>query len=90
MDKSKTETGRRRWTRKQRQGLLARFHASQLTQSEFATQHGVGLSTLTWRAKPPEEKWHWSQQWRRNTPCAGQKPRADWKKELQKYEAGRK
>lgn len=46
MDKSKTETGRRRWTRKQRQGLLARFHESQFTQSEFATQHGVGLSTL--------------------------------------------
>ena len=47
MDKSKTETGRRRWTRKQRQGLLARFHESQFTQSEFATQHGVGLSTLS-------------------------------------------
>lgn len=47
MDTSKTGTGRRRWTRKQRQGLLARFHQSQLTQSEFATQHGVGLSTLS-------------------------------------------
>lgn len=47
MDISRTGSGRRRWTRKQRQGLLARFHASQLTQSEFATQHGVGLSTLS-------------------------------------------
>jgi hypothetical protein len=27
--------------------LLARFHESQLTQSEFATQNGVGLSTLS-------------------------------------------
>jgi len=47
MNTSKTKSGRRRWTRKQRQGLLARFHESQLTQSEFATQHGVGLSTLS-------------------------------------------
>jgi len=47
MDASKTGSGRRRWTRKQRHGLLARFHESQLTQSEFATQHGVGLSTLS-------------------------------------------
>ena len=27
--------------------MLARFHESQSTQSEFATQHGVGLSTLS-------------------------------------------
>ena len=47
MKKIKTGSGRRRWTRKQRQGLLARFHESQFTQSEFATQHGVGLSTLS-------------------------------------------
>ena len=47
MDTSKTGSGRRRWTRKQRQGLLARFHKSQLTQSEYAAQHGVGLSTLS-------------------------------------------
>jgi hypothetical protein len=47
MDTPKTGSGRRRWTRKQRHGLLARFHESQLTQSEFATQHGVGLSTLS-------------------------------------------
>ena len=47
MEKTKTGSGRRRWTRKQRQGLLARFHESQFTQSEFATQHGVGLSTLS-------------------------------------------
>jgi hypothetical protein len=47
MDTSKTESGRRRWTRKQRQRLLTRFHQDQLTQSDFATQHGVGLSTLS-------------------------------------------
>jgi transposase-like protein len=47
MNASKKESKRRRWTRKQRQGLLARFHESQFTQSEFATQHGVGLSTLS-------------------------------------------
>jgi transposase-like protein len=47
MDTSKTASGRRRWTHKQRQGLLARFYESQLTQSKFATQHGVGLSTLS-------------------------------------------
>jgi transposase-like protein len=47
MNTSKTGSGRRRWTRKQRQRLLARFHESQLTQSDFAIQHGVGLSTLS-------------------------------------------
>ena len=47
MDSSKTGSGRRRWTSKQRQRLLARFHQSQLTQRDFATQHGVGLSTLS-------------------------------------------
>jgi transposase-like protein len=47
MQKAKTGSGRRRWTRKQRKGLLARFHESQFTQSEFAAQHGVGLSTLS-------------------------------------------
>jgi transposase-like protein len=47
MDISKTETGRRRRTHKQRQRLLAKFHQSQSTQHEFATQHGVGLSTLS-------------------------------------------
>jgi transposase-like protein len=47
MNTSKTGSGRRRWTAKQRQRLLAEFHQSQLTQSEFASQHGVGLSTLS-------------------------------------------
>ena len=47
MNTSKTGSGRRRWTPKQRQRLLAKFHESQLTQSEFANQHGVGLSTLS-------------------------------------------
>ena len=62
MDTAKTESGRRRWTRKQRQQLLARFHESQLTQSEFATQNGLGLSTLSkWlrlerEAVPPKVK----------------------------------
>ena len=47
MDKSKTETGRRRWTHNQRQRLLAKFHQSQLTQREFATRHAIGMSTLS-------------------------------------------
>jgi hypothetical protein len=41
-------------------------------------------------SSPPEEKWHWSQQWRRNTSRAGQKPRADRKNDLQIQGAGRK
>jgi len=41
-------------------------------------------------SSPPEENEHWSQQWRRNTTCAGQKPRADWKNVLQIPGAGRK
>src|SRR5271154_369959 len=47
MYSSKSRSGRRRWTTKQRQGLLARFHESQLTQRDFAGKHGVGLSTLS-------------------------------------------
>lgn len=47
MDTSKTGFGRRRWTSKQRQRLLARFQQSQLTLKQFATRHGVGLSTLS-------------------------------------------
>jgi transposase-like protein len=47
MYSSKTGPGRRRWTAKQRQRFLARFHQSQLTQRDFATRHGVGLSTLS-------------------------------------------
>jgi hypothetical protein len=46
MDSSKTRSGRRRWTSKQRQRFLARFQESTLTQRDFATQYGVGLSTL--------------------------------------------
>ena len=62
MEKSKTGTGRRWWTSKQRQRLLAKFYQSQLTQSEFARQHNVGLSTLNrWlrlerKAVPPKVK----------------------------------
>jgi transposase-like protein len=47
MNYSKSGSGRRRWTNKQRQGLLARFRESQLTQRDFATRHDVGLSTLS-------------------------------------------
>jgi transposase-like protein len=47
MDSSKTGSGRRRWTAKQRQRLLAHFHQSQSTLKQFATRHGVGLSTLS-------------------------------------------
>ena len=47
MDTSKTGTGRRRLTSKQRQRLLAKFHRSQLAQREFANQHAIGMSTLS-------------------------------------------
>jgi transposase-like protein len=62
MNYSKSGSGRRRWTSKQRQRLLARFHQSQLTQRDFANRHGVGLSTLSkWlrvesHAAPPSVK----------------------------------
>jgi transposase-like protein len=47
MNSSKSGSSRRRWTSKQRQRFLARFHQSQLTQRDFATRYGVGLSTLS-------------------------------------------
>jgi transposase-like protein len=47
MNSSISGSGRRRWTSKQRQRLLARFHQSQLTLRDFATRHGIGLSTLS-------------------------------------------
>ena len=47
MDTSKTGSGRRRWASNQRQQLLARFHQGHLTLRDFATHHGVGLSTLS-------------------------------------------
>ena len=47
MDTSKSGSGRRRWTPKQRQRLLARFHQSGINQRDFAVHHGVGLSTLS-------------------------------------------
>ena len=46
MNSSKIHSGRRRWTSKHRQKLLARFHESKLTQRDFANSHGIGLSTL--------------------------------------------
>jgi transposase-like protein len=62
MYSSKSGSGRRRWTSKQRQRLLVRFHQSQLTQRDFAGRHRVGLSTLSkWlrvesNAEPPPVK----------------------------------
>ena len=47
MNYSKSGSGRRHWTAKQRQRFLVRFHKSQLTQRDFAGRHGVGLSTLS-------------------------------------------
>jgi transposase-like protein len=38
---------RHRFSPQQRERLLARFHQSQLTVKQFATRHGVGLSTLS-------------------------------------------
>jgi transposase-like protein len=47
MISSKNGLVRRRLTSAQRQRLLARYHHSQLTLKQFATGHGVGLSTLS-------------------------------------------
>jgi transposase-like protein len=47
MISSKSSSVRRRLTHQQRQRLLARFHKGQLTQRDFASRHGVGLSTLS-------------------------------------------
>jgi hypothetical protein len=47
MDTSKTGSGRRRWTSQQRRRLLVRYHQGHLTLRDFATRHGVGLSTLS-------------------------------------------
>ncbi len=41
-------------------------------------------------SSPPEEKWHRNTKWRRNTFRAGQKLKADWKKDLHNLGAGRK
>jgi transposase-like protein len=46
MYSSKTRSGRRRWTPEQRQRLLTRFRRKEMTQRDFANQHGIGLSTL--------------------------------------------
>jgi hypothetical protein len=47
MDSSKSGLVRQRSTSAQRQQLLGRFHRSKLTLKQFATQYGVGLSTLS-------------------------------------------
>src|SRR5579864_3458008 len=47
MISSKSSSVRRRLTPQQRRRLLARFHEGQLTQRDFATRHGIGLSTLS-------------------------------------------
>ena len=47
MESSKTGSSRQRLTSAQRQRLLTRYHQSKLTLKQFATQHGVGLSTLS-------------------------------------------
>ena len=47
MISSKSSLARPRLTPQQRQRLLARFHKGQLTQRDFASRHGVGLSTLS-------------------------------------------
>jgi hypothetical protein len=41
-------------------------------------------------SSPPEENEHWNTKWRQTTSHARQKPRADWKNDLQTYEESRK
>jgi len=47
MISSKNGLVRRRLTPQQRKRLLVRFDKGQLTQRDFATRHGIGLSTLS-------------------------------------------
>ena len=47
MNNSKPLLAGRRKTTQQRQRLVTCFHQSQLTQRQFATRHGIGLSTLS-------------------------------------------
>lgn len=55
MDSSKNGLVRRCWTSEQRQRLLTRFHQNEMTQQDFATRHGVGLSTLSkWLRLEPD------------------------------------
>jgi hypothetical protein len=62
MYSSKSDSVRRRHTPEQRQRLVARFHKSQMTQRDFASRHGIGMSTLSkWlrvevKSKPPRVK----------------------------------
>jgi hypothetical protein len=58
--------------------------------NESELNHMKTTATTEAVSLPPEEKWHWIQQWRRNTTCAGQKPRSDWKNDSQIQGAGRK
>lgn len=48
---------RSRWTQREREQLVAKYHASGLTQREFARQHGVKLGTFqqwVYRPRPPQ------------------------------------
>src|SRR5476649_580674 len=45
--RSKSRSRRRRWTSEQRDQFLVAFHENKMTQREFATSSGVGLSTLS-------------------------------------------
>ena len=44
--RSKSRSRRRRWSSEQRDQFLASFHESKMTQRDFASNNGVGLSTL--------------------------------------------
>jgi hypothetical protein len=44
--RSKSRSRRRRWSSEQQQQCLVAFHESKMTQRDFASSHGVGLSTL--------------------------------------------
>jgi len=46
VNSTKIRSRRRRWTSKQRKRFLADFHENKTTQRDFASRHGVGLSTL--------------------------------------------
>jgi len=52
MNSSKSRSGRRRWSQKQRQQFVADFNKSKTTQRDFANSQGIGLSTLSKWLRP--------------------------------------
>jgi hypothetical protein len=52
--------------------------SNQMKKSE--RNHMNTTTTTEVVSSPPGATRHWNTKWRQNNSCAGQKPRADWKK----------